>query len=672
VKGGDLLFRLPRQALLLYSILALLLSLGLVLLSQQRGPREAALWLVAYVGIALLSLRLPGVAPLAAGAAAFLLGFVKTYRSGVNLDLGLGLIALSTGLYVLDRWRRSGRSDTVDLAGMLLFLIAVWSTVSLGFSLFRIGSFTPAPGFSFRWYRFNPAGHFSDEVMIRALVGGTTAFLWFGLYEFGRAVRLERKALNVLVFLLLLANGMVLLVQRHVDPAFLHPIGFQPLGRLNGLTSFCYSLGDVTLALFLLLPVWGATRGLAGLLTGGSLVLLAHAMVASGSRTAVFAALAATLLWASVRVGRLFLARRRLAASLLLAAVALLPCLVAMVFWLTPPGQATPFGRLKWELQREGALSNPFAARLSSYPLIFRVLREYPLSGVGVGLYPAEAGKQHALLAPEIEILEPYLLSSFAPNQLLNTGVELGVPALVALVGALVFAAWKAVPRRGAVGSADLAVSLLVLVLAIQLGPSFNNSEALVFFWLIIGLAARAGEGPDGTSNDHSHRRDIGPRGASAVVVGALVLGATGQLLALPELAIDRQWRLLRWPMNMGMMDTEEDGRWTAPEATFTVQTSARELVVRWHAGDRGLRDYSAVVSFYVDGELVERSVARPGRIRESVLPLPAVPGFKRVSVRVSPPFVPAETTGGEDRRELGIFIHSVRSVTEAAPEAPS
>ena len=74
VVGGDLVFRLPRPALLLYSTLALTLSLGLLLLSQQRGPREFVLWLVAYGGIALLSLRLPSVAPLAGGATALLLG----------------------------------------------------------------------------------------------------------------------------------------------------------------------------------------------------------------------------------------------------------------------------------------------------------------------------------------------------------------------------------------------------------------------------------------------------------------------------------------------------------------------------------------------------------------------------------------------------------------------
>ena len=72
------------------------------------------------------------------------------------------------------------------------------------------------------------------------------------------------------------------------------------------------------------------------------------------------------------------------AAAFLLAAVELYPCLVAMAYWMTPADQATPLGRLKWEVEREGAPSRLFAGRLSSYPLIFRVIGEYPLSGVGV------------------------------------------------------------------------------------------------------------------------------------------------------------------------------------------------------------------------------------------------------------------------------------------------
>ena len=53
-------------------------------------------------------------------------------------------------------------------------------------------------------------------------------------------------------------------------------------------------------------------------------------------------------------------------------------------------------------------------------------------------------------------------------------------------------------------------------------------------------------------------------------------------------------------------------GRWTAAEATLSVDTPARAVVLRWHAGDAAASRYRADVSFYVDGQLVERSPALP------------------------------------------------------------
>ena len=160
-------------------------------------------------------------------------------------------------------------------------------------------------------------------------------------------------------------------------------------------------------------------------------------------------------------------------------------------------------------------------------------------------------------------------------------------------------------------------------------------------------------------------------RGATAgLVAGVLVIGVGGHLLSRPSLAVDSQWKRLRWRLNIGMHPPEPGGQWSQPEATFVADSNAPALIVRWHVGDEAARDYRAEVSFYVDGALVEKSLAVSGRIRESALPLPAAQGFKRISVRVSPPYVPAEAFGAADRRRLGIFIHSVTPV-EATPSPP-
>jgi hypothetical protein len=645
----------------LYALLAVALSAALLLQSRARGPREFSLWLVAYGGLALLSFWRPRWSPLVAGAMAFLLGIVKTHRAGPNLDLGLSLIALSVGVFIVHRVRRgAGRAET-DPAGLALTLVAVWSLVSLAFTITRIRAFTPAPGFDYHVYPFNPLRFSSEEAIIRATIGATAMFVWFGLYEYGRSVQIPRRLLRNVVTVLLLLNAVALAVQQHIDPFFLLHAG-RPIGRFNGVTSYSYALGDAALALFLLLPAWGSSRGLPGLLTAGNLLLLAYAVVASGSRTALLSMLLVAVLWATVRGWRLSRTRPRLAIGVSLAAVGLGLALAGSAYHVTPADQVSPIGRLKFGIERDGVLGHVVTTRLSSYPLIARVLATYPLSGVGAGLYLGEVSKQHGLLLADLEMPEPYLLSSFAPNQFLNTGVELGLPALVALVAVFAYAGVSVVRRRGEGRSADVAVSLLGLVAALQVGPSFYTSEALVFLWLLIGLAVAGAPKPPG-----ERPGPASTRATTLLIAAAGALGVSGQLLAAPSLAVDSQWQRLRWPLNIGLQRPEEGGRWTRPQATFTFDPPGREIRLRWHIGDAAAPEYRARVTFYVDGELVEQSLAGSGPVRESVLPLPDVIGPKRISVRVEPPFLPGERLGRDDPRRLGIFLHEPRpSATES------
>ena len=391
-------FQLGRRVVLIYALLALAFSLALVLLSLRRGPVELAWWLSAYVSLGVLSLRMPRAGPLVAGLMAFLLGFVRTHQHGYNLDLGLGLIALSVGIYSLSRARREAPGMCIDIGGLSLLSIAVWSLISLVFAVVRIRSFVPAPGFSYHVYRFNLLGLSSEEAVVRAILGAAGVFVWFGLYQYARSVDMDRRVLNGAVFLVLLVNATALLVQRHLAPGFLRPAGLpvpDPLqDRLNGVTSFCWALGDVVVALFLLLPAWGSLHAVQGVFTAASLALLTQAVVASGSRTALLTTVVAPVLWAGIRLLRLAKTRRRLAVILSSTAVAMLLGAGGVAYRLTPPNQTTPLGRLKEGVERQGLFGHLYATRLSAHPLIFRVLRAYPLSGVGVGLYGAEADRQ--------------------------------------------------------------------------------------------------------------------------------------------------------------------------------------------------------------------------------------------------------------------------------------
>lgn len=663
---SPLTFTPGRGVVAAYAAVALAFSVVLLWLGRQRGTLEFSAWVVAYAVFGVMALRRPRRAPLAAGFLAFALGFVRTHTGGPNLDLGLALIGLSIGVFLL-RGDPAPRERRLDLAGVCLLLVAAWSVVSLGFAALRIRGFAPAPGFGYHVYRFNLFGLSSEEALTRAVLGAAATFAWFGLYEFARSADVDRRRLATATVLALAVNSAALLVQRHVAPDFLHPAGLPLIDRLNGVTSFCYALGDATLAFFLLLPAWGGLRGRHGVLTGTGIALMLHAAVASGSRATLFAMLLAAVLWAGVWCSRLNRAGQRRLAFLPAALAIGLVVATATAYWLQPSDQATPLGRLKEGVERQGLWGHLVATRLDSYPLIFRVLQHYPLSGVGAGLYQAEVDKQRVLLTPDRAFLDSYLLNSYAPNQFLNTGVELGVPALLALVVVFVSAGALAWPR-GRGGSVPQLVSLLALGAALQLGPAFYNSEALVFGWLVVGLAAASGRAPVPVGTATPTGRTVSTRATIALVVGGVALGVAGHLLSRPALAVERQWMQLRWRLNIGMPPEQPGGRWTASEATFSVNTLAPFVALRWHVGDPAVPAYAPEVSFYVDGVLAEKSRARPGVIRESRLPLPSAPGFKRISVRVTPAFVPAHATGSGDDRRLGVFLHAVQPVEATSP----
>jgi hypothetical protein len=676
-------FELSRSLVRLYAAAALGLSLVLLAMGRVRGGAELGWWLAAYAAVALLAWRFPAHAPLVAGVLAFLVGFVRTYRHGPNLDLGLSLVLLVREPRLVRGPRpangppagtaggeppSAGEAEAswrTDPSGLLLLLVAAIALVSLAATIAHIRSFAPAPGFGYHVYRLNARGLGSDEAVQRALLGAAVVFSWFGCYAYARSTRLRSRVLAIALGAALLVNSLVLLVQSRLAPGFLHPAGWPYYDRLNGVASFCWALGDASLGFFLLLPLWGATRGRSGLLTAVNVLLLLHAVAASGSRTALVAMVGAALLWSFLRVRRWWAQGQRKGALGLAGSAVALAALLAVVYHLTPPDNSTPLGRLKEGISRQGIVGHLVATRLGSYPLTLRVIGAYPLSGIGSGLYPLEIDKQRALLAPDARFRDPFLVGSNAPNQFLNVGAELGLPAALALAGALLLvlcAAWRA--RRDP-QAATLGVSALALLGALQLGPGLYNSEAVMAFWLVVGAtaaaAARAAAAVPG-------ERTVGGRAAWFAVAAAVLLAVAGQALSWRSLSVDNQWRRLRWRMNIGLQPAQTDGRWTAAEATFSVDTIAPELVVRWHTGDSRAAGFRPQVSFFVDGEPVERTVALPGRVHESVLPLPRVPGFKRISVRVTPPFVPAAALpGSDDRRALGVFLHEV-TPREAAP----
>jgi O-antigen ligase len=649
-------YPIRRAVILAYIGTSLALSIALFIFSAQRSSLHLVIWTAACLIMVAVTVFLPRQSILIAGAGAFLLGFARTVRGDAGMDLGVVLIAIAVAGHL---WRsmRGKRSLDTDFAGLLLLALALVSLISLGFFIYKVLSFTPAPGFSYQSYAFNPQGLPAKTLFPRVVDCALIVFTWFGLYQYARSAPLNGRLAGNILAAVLVINVAVLGAQQFLDPHLLQPAGAAIDGRLNGLTSYCYALGAGLIGIILLFPLWRRT-GRAGVIF--NLLMAALIMVsvtASGSRNALLALLVASLGWMVVEGARAWRTDDRRRALVLAALLLIVLVAIGSLYALTPPGPASPIARLKLGIETDGLFGHIQRTRLFSYPLHFAVMGAYPLAGTGIGAYYAEVVKQYHLLTPDLAVTDAYLMGSYAPNMFLNIGVELGVPAMAALCLVFLLAGYASFRARARATAPMALVALLTLILAMQFGPELYNAEALVFFWLMIGFAARGGVTEAVAAGEAVPVRTRQARLTAAILWGGAALAIFGHLLAAPALSVENQWQRLRWHLDVGFYPAEAGGRWSEPEAMFVTDSQASEITLQWHAGDPAAPEYETPVSFYVEGRLVETSLAAAGQQRISVLPLPTDPGFKRISVKVGHAFVPDAELHNGDRRELGIFL---------------
>lgn len=645
-----------RAFIYLYGGVCIFLAAVLIFLTANRGLTELLFLGAGALATVAVAWLLPRHALLLAAGGAFLLGFVRTFRGESGMDAGVVFIAIALAIHL---WRQvwGGKNPRLDLMGLLLFLLAGIAMVSLVFFVTKVVSFTTVPGFAYHPYAFNPRGMSSNSLFPRVFDCALIVFSWFGLYQYARTAVIEARTMRWVVTLILIVNGAVLLWQQHIDSSFLLPAGAAIDGRFSGLTSYCYALGAGLIGLILLFPAWKKTGKWAlpvNIVLG---VLLLYSVSASGSRNALLALLVVAIGWSAIECVRSLFAGRRRRAALVFLSLVLMVFGIGMLYVVTPEGLDSPIARLKMGIEADGIVGHIVRTRLFSYPLHFAVIGAYPLAGTGVGAYYAEVIKQYRLLTPDLAVTDEYLLGSYAPNMFLNVGVELGLPGFILFLAVFLLAFIAALRQWRLPHGLAALIALLALVMTMQFGPELYNAEALVLLWLVVGMAVRGGDLSAAPAFEGQSSGRRGTELTSLVIVVVMVLAIAGQFMTVGSLSVEQQWRQLRWHLDVGFYPDEPAGRWSRPEATFVTDSTDKQIVLHWHAGDPSVPEYIATVSFFVEGQLVETSRAASGQGRTSTLPLPETPGFKRISVKVSIPFVPDEALGNGDRRKLGIFV---------------
>ncbi|MBL8130581.1 MAG: O-antigen ligase family protein [Anaerolineae bacterium] len=214
------------------------------------------------------------------------------------------------------------------------------------------------------------------------------------------------------------------------------------------------------------------------LLAWAALVTLSLALLLAQSRFAIFGVLAACgmVIFGVLLPGR----RRRFALAILLILTAVEVILAGN--WIIP------------ENASESALlrdENSQISRLNIWGSALAILRDHPLTGVGINQFRARPVRdQYPVPGYEQQVL-PH-----AHNILLQTGSDLGLPGMLVYVGwnaALALMLWRTWKRGGGwarTGAVGAAAGLLAHF-AFDSGDAITLFDRFIFsYWLLVGFAA--------------------------------------------------------------------------------------------------------------------------------------------------------------------------------------
>jgi hypothetical protein len=310
----------------------------------------------------------------------------------------------------------------------------------------------------------------------------------------------------------------------------------------------------------------------------------------------------------------------------------------------------------------------PFEERLKGRGALWaagwRMVREHPLDGIGIGRYFKEV---YAYAPNPRRLIRP---QENAHNYPLQVAAELGVPGLLcllALFGAAAGGGWRAarsgatpaVRRLGLAAAAGTGAFFLTCLT----GHSLLLREGQLTFWVLAGVGLLLGRGhapppAAATPADRAAlRARLGRLGAASVPAAAALLLATLPLRVESQLArID----LSRLPSGVYDEERSRSGdafRWTEPKATFHIPARAR--AVRFTL--RAAAPFPQTLRVVHDGRVVDlvRLDDHLWRTLRYVLPQ-ARDGvrFRRFELHVTPAWRPAG-----DPRDLGVMVRSVEWV---------
>jgi len=597
-------------------------------------------------------------------------------------------------------WPVAGASLVVVVSGIVTF----W----------RYTNFFPLHGGAVYDLAVNILNVSAGEALRKVLFDGLNyfgGFIWFFVaVNVMRAGRTVRAAMSLLAGASLVSFGFGI-YQSVENPGLGNQDWFIQAGRINALFSDPNALG---VFLVLCVPVWAGVlmigkRGGKALFAGAILAGI-YLIPDSGSRVGMLglAVGLGVLVFLLVRLG--IYARKRdpgvWRTVLAHSAVAMVVLGLVSVFVLIDRDSNLNY-RISENIKSLKVLFNPRAreiilhGRHLTWPSSVRMVRDYPVSGVGVGAYTSELPNFYEKydITPVKssfyyrEFPGPDIRVDSAGNLFLHVAAEMGLIGAVFLGWVFVLLAgriWRDNFRRREVSARSflrigISSSLVAVFVIFLLGAHTLHFEILLVFWMLVGTVyARPehdeGKKPEGeipqeeNSAGFSSVGSTGRDRVSGIGIGLLVVVFGFFLVwdSFSRLSLRERTERFHLHQEFGLYQKEMVGRWpfrwTGKTAGMTVKANKPVMVVPVLASHPDIGERPVGVRVYLTGDffrtrsVLDDFVLRGHGWRERQYDFSGRIGAEAMVVfEVSRLWRPGEELGSADSRSLGIALGEVR-----------
>jgi O-antigen ligase len=402
-----------------------------------------------------------------------------------------------------------------------------------------------------------------------------------------QAVRSEafvRKAITALGSSALLSLGFGMF--QHFNSLTLgnNPISIE-VGLLNATFKDALSFGAfLSISIPFFLGILLSLKGLPRLIVAMTIIPSGFLIFYSGSKSALLSLLAALGVLGLFALAALFKHRHLLAKKAVPIGLTVLLLAGATAFFVLSKKSPVDSIRKSTTIVRMGNLSPMLRERtLKAWTIALRMIKDYPLSGLGVGSFIIESSNEAKAYAMDIGVPQS------AENLLLQIGAELGAPGILLFLWIL----WEILRRaitayRGALQSVFgrvLIPAALTGIFAFLLNAQFHSYigsyEIQYVFWFLAAMFfAVPCVRPQPAENTPPDRRFKLTAGALIIITGASLLWSSTHSLS-PARRTQRYG--LRQEFGLGPAEKNADGlefRWSGRFAGLTVSIETPKFIV--------------------------------------------------------------------------------------------